>query len=351
MQMKRRYFKMILVLFWMLHWGRSEGQVDCNVNLESARRAYYLGDFNQVQTLLTNCVQGTMVKDLKKEGLKLLTNTNLILQEDEQARLYMALFLELEPNYSPNTGDLDEFRRLHEKFVIKTRYTLGITFGLAAPNYNIMRYHSIASLSDQPEDYINKIGFTTGITLDQRIFDNLFINGSINYLQYGYSQQETIQGYQRVSIAEKQQFLTLPIHLKYIPSLGRINPFISAGGGGRYLLAASGDIDHIPLPIYSPFNLGDPISVEEYDLNDQRIRWTWFYSASAGAQYYFGDWILELSAVYQYGFNNLTKNSRRYSDQVLFEDLAYVPDDFKLNDFQLKIGILRNFTTPKTIKP
>ena len=86
---------------------------DCRMQLENANRAFYDGNFEEIEVLLGGCYSSLDGGD-REEALELLINASLMLNEDERADGYMNELLSLNPIYQPNSSDLVEFQRLHE---------------------------------------------------------------------------------------------------------------------------------------------------------------------------------------------------------------------------------------------
>ena len=83
---------------------------NCSQSLEDATRAYYNGQFREVEPALSNCLENELEKAEKIEALKLLTNTQLLLNNSEKADEYLLQLLTVDPNYQLRESDLIEFK-------------------------------------------------------------------------------------------------------------------------------------------------------------------------------------------------------------------------------------------------
>ena len=79
---------------------------------------------------------------------------------------------------------------------------------------------------------------------------------------------------------------------------------------------------------------------------DQRKPITLNYVGTFGIRRTIGLYAIEFVCQYDYGLRNLVKEEGRYLDQNLVETYSYVPDDFKMDNLQFRIGVSRHFVKP-----
>ena len=114
----------------------------------------------------------------------------------------------------------------------------------------------------------------------------------------------------------------------------------------HFLIHSKGDIDHVPLAPDFPMVIGVPEQTENYNLSDLRRRFTHNWVAGAGVVIDFGKTDLELRFNYEVGMNNQIKTEARFEDRDLIENYAYVPDDYRVNSFNLSVVYSRNILRP-----
>lgn len=340
---KLEYLLGLLLLVSNLVYGQN-----CSQKLEEARRAYYnAGQLRQVKPILEGCLD-QLSKEEQVEAYKLLTDSYLVLGETDQADEYLFELLRRNPTYKPRESDLMEFKNLFETYRIVSRYSFGATAGVMRPDYRIIRHQSASGVTEEPEDYEELIGYQLGITGEIALIYNFFINTAVLFDHRGFEQRETILDLQSVKSVERENRLGIPLQLKYIYPTRRYKPFISGGFSYHYLLSAKGDLEHFSLePDFSGVLIGIPFSADDYDLTDLRRRSTYNWLVSAGFQAPLrGGFLLELKMTYERGFHNLIEEEKRFSDDVLVEDFAFIPDDFKVSGWVLTLSIMKNYTRP-----
>jgi len=321
---------------------------NCAQNLEDAKRSYYNAQFREVVPLLEECFAYSFDREQNIAALELLVNTNLLLNENEQADEYMAKLLNADPLYEVDEGDLVEFRNLFDSYEVVSKYSFGIMGGIMRPDYRIIRHQSYSGRTEEPEDYDEAVGYIVGLTGDIALIKNFYINLAVLYERRGFSQQETILGLQTVKSTEREYRLNIPLQLKYLYPAGKYRPFVSGGYSYHYLIRAEGDLIHFALkPEFTGIPIGVPFLADDYDLTHLRRRHTFNWLVSAGIQTSLPGLLVEFKLTYERGFHNLIEEEKRFKDKVLLDDFAYVPDDFKVSSWMFSLTVMRNFTKPK----
>ncbi|MFY0627257.1 MAG: PorT family protein [Reichenbachiella sp.] len=323
----------------------------CNQNLTEAKRSFFDGQFDKINILIADCYQHQLNKSDKIDALELLINANLMLNKKQKADQYLNELLTLEPLYETSESDLIEFKELHNSYSIKTKFNIGFQLGANFPKYQVLQYNSIASITEEPNNYESNIGLVIGLKGEWFFWKNFFISSSVLYQSFNYNQQETIMGFQDVFVSEKMNVLVLPFQLGYEFSTPILNIFINAGISPHLLLSSKANLELFGIDSEQRTTLtGIPRKATDYDISNQRKNATLNYVFGGGIRKNFGLYAVEISAFYEYGLNNLIEESERYSDQNLWRTYSYVPDDFKMDHFKISLGIIKSFVYPKKLK-
>jgi len=318
----------------------------CEQKLEDAKRAWFNAQFREVETFLSGCLNAELSKDERFDAYKLMVDAKLLLNEEAEADIYMEKLLALDPNYEPKEVDLAEFKQLHASYDIRTKFNYGISLGVLFPDYVILFPHSYSGQAVQPTDYEEIPGYSIGLTGGMEIFKSLYGDASLLFSKRSFKTQEEILGYRRVSSFEKEYYLDIPLQLKYVFNLKPIKPYIGGGYALHYMIHAEAEIDHWPLDTGLEAFLGFPYSTSGYNLTSHRTTFSNNWIVSAGLQYGFSDFLVELNVSYERGLSNQTNGQNRYSNQELLRTYAYVSDDYKVNTWIVSINFLRNIARP-----
>ena len=340
MDIKKIVFTLILISLFKIAAAQS-----CEQKLEDAKQAWHTGQLSQVESLLSGCLNGELAKDDRFDAYKLMVDAKLLLNEEADADIYMEKLLTLDPNYQPKEVDLAEFKLLFDSYEVVSKYSFGITGGILQPDYRIIKHQSISGRTEEPEDYDENLGFLIGLTGDLQLIYDFSLSLAVIYEQRGFTQQETILELQTVKSTEREYLLNIPLQLKYVFPVGKYRPFISGGFSYHYLLKAEGDLEHFALePDFTGIPIGVPFSADDYDLTHLRRRHTFNWLVGAGIQTSFPGLLLELKMTYERGLNNLIEEEQRFSDKVLLDNFAYVPDDVKVSSWKFSLTLMRNYT-------
>jgi hypothetical protein len=260
----------------------------------------------------------------------------------------MLQLLKIRPQYKTRTTDLVEFKQLQESYDIKTRFNLSLFAGMNNPEFQVMQYRSIASETLEPGSYESNIGANLGIGFDWRLVDEFYISIAALYQRNSYSYTETILDYQDVSVIERLDFLNTPVLLRYQLSYSDYQLILSAGMSAHWLLVSRGDIELFGRQSGSRTILnGIPEKTIDYNLSEQRNKVNLNYVLGAAIRRKFGLTAIELAFNYEYGLNNLVIGEERFSNEDLYRTYSYIPDDFKMNQWRISVGIIQSFVYPK----
>ena len=319
----------------------------CLDNLEDASRAYYNGRFDEVISLL-DCDLTTVEPQSRTDVLELLIKSNLLLNNDEKADQYMFDLLSGNPLYTPRSSDILLFQELFRSYELRNPWNFGVVAGINLPQFEIMRYQSIGSVTQEPESYTARVGLGLGLRGERAVMKNLYLNLGLLYQNFGYSYSEIILEYQQLDVQETFHTLDLPLSLRYELPLGSFKPFINAGASAQYILKSRLELDlrTIPTEVPVPY-AGIPQKTNNYNATSQRKNIVFNYILGGGLRKSIGTIQLELAMSYQFGLNNLINSEARLSDPTLINTYAYIPDDLKLNNFMLTVGVYKSILTPK----
>lgn len=337
--------KSILLILAIFFIGTVEAQ-NCEEQLVSAQRAYYNGNLEKVISSLSACVQESkMNHEDREDALELLINAHLILKEDSVADFYMNKLLTISPLTETKSSDLVEFRRLHASYDIKPKRNYGLTLGISDPVFRTLQYRSLGSISTENNNYNTKPGIILGFKLDQYLTKNVFVSSGIYFNRFTYDRQELLLTYQQSFIAERLDFINIPIALGYQFQQGNYDYFISGGMAANILLSSKGDLELFGIQSDNSITIipGIPEKVQSIDLGHQRDGIVFNYLINLGIRRRIGLMGLEVCAQYDIGANNLVDESGRYSNEEVWGKYSYVPDDFKVDSFKLMFSVSRRF--------
>ncbi len=334
-------WKITIVLLFTLFFKNVVGQ-DCYQQVENIKRAYYNGNFDELNSFDKDCLKGNhLSKNEKSEVLRLLIDAAIIENNQKAATENMQLLLEVNPELTIRSTDRAAFIELYNSFKIDQKIKFNFQIGSNQSDYPILFYRSISSITSEPGNYQPDKGFSSGIMVDYYLKDFASVFAGVLFTSTSYVEREEILDYQFVEINETYHLLNIPLGVKISKQIKGYESFIGGGVSFQYLQKSFADLSHFPLTNEFVSGIpGIPEFAQNYNTSSIRKKYTKSWLILGGVSRKIGN-SLEVNMVYQfeYGLNNLVNVNNRYKDEVLINDYAYVSDDFKRNMSTFFIGI------------
>jgi len=330
--------KKCLLIFFLLGLYSGSAQ-NCLEKLNEAQSLYANGLFQETIQMVSPCLGKLATKNLEVKALEILAKAATMLAQKEQALNYIEKIYRYDPFYTDELGLNKEYKAYLNSFRLKAKWRFNLMAGFKQPNFLIAEYYSFAGTNIESEDYDGVLAFSSSATAGYQILNRVFISAGFNYFQTNFSRSEILLDYQMAASIERYQWLALPISIEYNFGSGKWQPYLQLGWAPSYLLSAKGELSITPLPPNRPTGfIGVPVQ-ENVDLLFQREKWQQNLTTGLGLRYQWSNFSLSLSFQYWWGLDNLINESQRYAREDLIRNLAYLPDDYWLNQAVLQLGI------------
>ena len=246
----------------------------CVQNIEIAQQRYNEGRIQDIQQLLTDCLNsGTYDKAQKSQALRLITLAYIFLEDDEKAEETMLELLHANHEFRVDPSvDPTEFINLHEQFRYKPLFNIGVkyTFNISQPI--VTQLNSSLDLNSSLPEYQTEIGILgLGLTFEYELLDNLMLYPEIHYRAMKIHRQHTQEGplpdpdtNQPATILtsinyENQNWLSVPVSAKYILNLKNmpvLKFYVNLGASMDILLSSEKPGDLSYLQVRNSSNIG-----------------------------------------------------------------------------------------------
>jgi hypothetical protein len=297
----------------------------------------------------------------KVRAYLLLTQAYLILDDPIAADDSYLKLLKADPEYVANPArDPIDVYYLSKKFTSTPILTPHLRIGLNTSLIRTIREINTSGLPLDRKD-IPKIGVQFGGGVDWNIDNHWSIGVEGNYSYKAIKQER--KGYFSVNgqpsdtqvIFEKQNWIDIPMYVKYTDDSGKIRPFGYAGFAVNLLLSSKGP-NWLLKNNSSDGSSKDADGVAE-NLTHKRNFINQSIVIGGGAKYKIGKDFVYADLRYMAGLSNLTKQETNYYDKdgnfdISVERYAYVSDLFRLDNVSLSIGYIHPIYNPrKKTKP
>lgn len=316
----------------------------CVAKLKRAQELYELGKIVGLETQFLDCLEKGFNKEEKVQAYKLLVISNLYDDHLEKADDAFINLLKTDPEYKPNpVDDPKEFVHMFNKFRTEPIFSIGVKAGANLTSVNVLYTFGVNDADDIPGEYEGQYNIQFGLTSDILIKNNFQVNVEALIYQKKISYSADLYDFTQLQADEKQTWLEFPVSLKYNFTQTRFRPYVNAGMSFGLLMSAESELVRT---ISEKENVTGP----SVDVKDQRRTFIYSPFINIGGKYKVGYGYFFLDARFNLGIRNSVDTKDRYINDELLYRYGYLDDDYKLNNYTVSIGYIKNFYKPKKLK-
>ena len=324
----------LLFLAGTIAFQNVHAQTDsCITYLKTANSNYEQRDFDSaiklLQAALSEC---NLDRADKIQAHKLLALSYLSIDNLEAADKEAEAIVKINPNYTPDRfKDDPKYSALFEKFTPVPVFRIGFSAGINQSVIDVVNSYSIVhdDAATGLSHYNHKTGFQLGLQAEYRVYKDLWVEAAGLYRQSQYEHiLDSVEG-TTINYSEKLSYFDVPVSLKYYFTLKNISPYIEAGGAFSFLTNAQ-----------STTTRDDNKDIVNRTDYRNIFQPGWFLGA--GLSYKINSFNLFASYRYFFYSDYVNKDGTRYADEVNVFKYYYIDDDFKMNNWQVNVGV--NYT-------
>lgn len=350
MNTRRLFFLILLILKVAI--GQSQ---DCEETLNKATAEFDAGRFYGLPSLLKPCLDNGFSSEQKVRAYLLLTQAYLVLEDPIAAEDSYLKLLKADPEYLPSKekDPIDVFY-LSKKFtatpIFTPHFRVGINTSWTSVIYNVGTdpYPEVSKKS------IFKPGYLIGGGMDWNVTDNWSLCGEANYSFKSFKKNtRNISGDDGLTVVEKQNWLDIPVYVKYSKSTGKIRPFAYGGFAINLLLsdrASLEGVDRSP----SQGNVQSSIEPGDSKLTSKRNFMNRAILLGGGVKYKVGKDFVFVDVRCMPGLSNLVKPDENYLVDGQLDNATtkyrWVSDLYRINNVSFSFGYVRPLYDPRKIR-
>ena len=340
--MMKRYLLFIPVVF--LGFSAIQAQNTCTDQLRLTQRSFDDGLLDDIPQLLSDCMKNGFTKEEKTNAYKLLIQTYLFSENYQKADEVMIKFLSEFPSYSIAANDPKEFINLHSTYRTKPIFKLDLKAGVTFCSPTTVENFGVGDIVTNHPTYKSKIGYTFEVNYINFLYKNFdySIGTSITLTNIAYANNP--YDYTAISGTFKNNYIGLPLALRYNARFKGINFFTKAGIEPQYLIKSSIELtrtDNIPGK--------EPITGIENLISSHR-RFEIRPLIAIGAIFKIGKDQLMFTAGYKFSTQSQVNPQERYSNLTLINKYYFIEDDLLLNQSYISVSYIRPIYKPKKIR-
>jgi hypothetical protein len=329
----------------------------CEEQLNAATAEYDAGRFYGISAMLKPCLDKGFSREQRQRAYLLLTQTYLLLDDPIGADNSYLQLLRANPEFLPDTAlhQIDVVY-LSKKFTADPVFSV---YGKLGGNTSIARvinslYTSRSSAIPPKDDYKLMPGFQVGAGVDWNFFGQLSLTAEVNYLLTAIKRERSgIFGKDMLESIDRQNWVTVPLLLKYTDNIGRIRPFGYAGYSVSYLLSDNLKVTYQNRDDNPDFDIGN-FSTEEYESPSRKFRdarnlinQSVVIGGGIRVKTGLNFWFVDLR--YSFGLNNLVKEDEVFSTAEV-DRSGHVDDFMRIDVLSLSVGYVFPQYNPRKLK-
>lgn len=338
----------ILLLLTMVTRNDSWAQEQnlCTQTLKEAHELYDIGRIHEVPALLDSCLQNGFSKAEKIQAYRLMILSYLFQDEDEKAEENLLSLLRLDPDYKVNEAiDPAEFVNLYNTYRTLPVVSIGLLGGVNQSRVSLKQEISTDNQNSSQPKYSPGYGYQFGLIADILLKKNYQLTTAILFSGKKYEMDnERMFGYTSLNIVESQNWLEIPVTLKYNFGKRKFKTFVQAGLSGNIFLSSNAILTRVSIAD------DNDASGPSVDVSDLRKRFNCSAVMGLGARYKIGYGYVILDIRYNLGLANVVNVENRYSNSELIYYYGHIDGDYKLNNINVSVGYLKSLYKPKKIK-
>jgi hypothetical protein len=324
--------------------SRAQDQ-DCLSKLDGAETLFNTGLFEEVPTLLEDCMELYEEAD-KKKAYRLIILSHYMNDNIAAAEENMYFLLKEFPDYKPVANELVDFQYIYNSFNVRRSLDLGISMGPAWTSGRIIEPFS--PFSDPFTYRANGPGIFAAAYIDIPVSPLISINTEPGYLlaKYEIRYENTINGIYNIEQSETNSLLQLPVYAKVTFLESQVQPYAKAGFMLSYMTGAKTQ-SRIESVGSTTGQIENTIQRDHMEFRN-----TLYYclGGGAGVKLNFKKSYLFTELDYQLSLNKtLKKGTNRYNQQNLWTH-GWIDSDFGLMHISIRIGMAWSIYTIKKIR-
>lgn len=320
----------------------------CAENLKTAQSLFDKGQVDQVPSMLRDCMKSGFKREEELAAYKLLIQSFLFEDKVEQADSAMMAFLKENPEYQLSPTDHSSFVYLFNTYNVRPVVQFTLHLGTNMPFLTFIEDKTLASEPKGTRYSSTALNLFTSLEAKFAIGKKLELNIEGCFSQSKFNNLEEFMGFGLIDYTETQSRIEIPVTATYnIAKVGKITPYIRAGGGAALDLKSSAKAKVIP---NDPMNQ-ETVTGPDIARNKSRIFMDIFAQAGAGIKYKTNGGFINLEFRSNFGFLNQAVRDVSTDDyQTLRSRYYYLDDDFNLNNLNFSLGYTQIFYKPSKRK-
>lgn len=349
-------FKKSLVLLFVFGLLRSvsvaqEPAMDCEQTLNAATEEFNSGRFYGIAAMLKPCLEGKFSREQRQRANLLLAQTYLLLDDPIGAENSYIDVLWANPEFVADTArDPIDLVYLSRKFTADPIFSLFLKFGGNASPVQVIHTINPSGEPNVVNDYSLMVGWQFGGGFDWNIFPEIAITTEFNYSLTAYRKTQFKFNLDKEEFIDRQNWLSVPVSIKYSDTRGRVRPFGYIGFAVQWLVADKGQITSLKTDIINEQPTAIPNESPTLTLTKYRNAFNQSFFLGGGVRYKLGLDFVFADARYAFGLSNLVIPTSTFDSDGPMVEWGHADDYFRMDNLSLSVGYVKPLYKPRKLK-
>lgn len=340
----------LLFVSALLSFGVSYSQnLECEQSLTQATAEFEAGRFYAIANILKPCLEKGFSKEQRVRAYLLLTQAYLVLDDPIAAEDSYLKLLKADPEYIANpTRDPIDVYYLSKKFTTTPIFTPHFNAGANVSFPRVIQSVSTNATPDAIEKVL-KVGYKFGAALDWNVTSRWSVSLGVDYsfknFRSNYSNQFVND---TKTFTAKQDWIDIPIIIKYSIDSGKIRPFAYAGLAANLLVGSKLSLNAVDVSGATQVPSTGPDESVTFKFNEfnRSVLVGGGVKIKQGINFFYVD------VRYMAGLTNVINSGRNYYDvngnfDPVLTKYTYVMDLFRLDNLSISVGFVKPIYDPR----
>lgn len=341
------------VLFFMICVAgfAQTADTDCEQTLNLATDEFNAGRFYGIAAMLKPCLDRGFSREQRQRANLLLTQTYLLLDDPLGAENSYLNVLRANPEFEADTArDPIDVVYLSKKFTADPIFSLFVKVGGNASPVRVIQTINPSGELNVQNDYHLKIGWQFGGGFDWNIMREIAVTAEFNYVLTAYRKTQIKFSGDEEEFIDKQNWLSVPISIKYSDTKGLIRPFGYVGFAVQWLIADKATITSLKTDIIEGQPTAIPNESPPIQFTDYRNALNRAFFIGGGVRYKIGLNFVFADLRYSFGLRNVVIPTSTYDYNGPAPEWGHVDDYFRIDNLSLSIGYVKPLYKPRKLK-
>jgi len=324
---------------------------DCEQVLNTATEEFNAGRFYGIAEILKPCLDNGFSREQRQRANLLLTQVYLLLDDPDNAEKSYLNVLRANPEYETDMArDPIDVVYLSKKFTAFPIFSISARIGANTSPMRVIQRIDPGGEASTLNKYSLRAGWQIGLGVDWNITKQVALVAEMNYAFTSYGKKQVKFIGDEEEFTSRQNWVSLPLSVKYADTQGRIRPYGYAGFAFHFLFSDKGQINLLKQDIINNQVTAIPAESPTLKFTEYRNQFNQSVFFGGGVRYKIGLDYVFADLRYSVGLSNVVKATSTYGFDGPMIEWGHVDDYFRMDNLAVSVGYVKPIYKPSKVK-